>query len=289
MIRKNEKLKEACDVATDSIRSFFMQAKPYILPALSKEEQKSLKYFFLPENTLCQKFFNAFDRHATAGIEIKKTMNATLQFLQKVPTADPQAVEDEKPYSTVIANLTDSHQKYATNIATYMPIGEEFAHSLSARIASSENAQVIEALYDIVKNRNDIMLLTKYGESLQILRRLTQETEKHINNLQDKILQDRAKEIKHWYDTLIPHPDDSSPNSGVSFDIMEPGHEKTNIYALSYGEQMSAPANLSECQLNCLGLAVWGSCAPLLNNHHLALSFSIIQFNRWMITTLKVL
>jgi hypothetical protein len=38
---------------------------------------------------------------------------------------------------------------------------------------------------------------------------------------------------------------------------MEPGTDSLKLHAKSFGRRMSAAANLSECQLNCLGLAVW--------------------------------
>jgi hypothetical protein len=38
---------------------------------------------------------------------------------------------------------------------------------------------------------------------------------------------------------------------------MEPGTDSMKLHASSFGTPMSAAANLSECQLNCLGLAMW--------------------------------
>ena len=48
-------------------------------------------------------------------------------------------------------------------------------------------------------------------------------------------------------------------NSGanVVFQGMEPGTDQMKLHAASFGVQMPAAANLSECQLNCLGLSVW--------------------------------
>jgi hypothetical protein len=38
---------------------------------------------------------------------------------------------------------------------------------------------------------------------------------------------------------------------------MEPGTDSMKLHASSFGTPMSAAANLSECQLNCLGIAMW--------------------------------
>jgi hypothetical protein len=38
---------------------------------------------------------------------------------------------------------------------------------------------------------------------------------------------------------------------------MEPGTDQIKLQAESFGVRMPAAANLSECQLNCLGLSLW--------------------------------
>jgi hypothetical protein len=38
---------------------------------------------------------------------------------------------------------------------------------------------------------------------------------------------------------------------------MEPGTDQIKLHAESFGVRMPAAANLSECQLNCLGLSLW--------------------------------
>ena len=43
----------------------------------------------------------------------------------------------------------------------------------------------------------------------------------------------------------------------VGFETMEPANDALKLHATSFGRRMPAAANLSECQLNCLGLAVW--------------------------------
>jgi len=48
-----------------------------------------------------------------------------------------------------------------------------------------------------------------------------------------------------------------NPGAQVGFEKMEPGNEQLRLHATSFGVRMSAAANLSECQLNCLGLSFW--------------------------------
>jgi hypothetical protein len=56
--------------------------------------------------------------------------------------------------------------------------------------------------------------------------------------------------VKDLYDRL-------NRGANVAFDQMEPGTDSMKLHATSFGTRMSAAANLSECQLNCLGLAMW--------------------------------
>lgn len=64
------------------------------------------------------------------------------------------------------------------------------------------------------------------------------------------MLSSRGKEVAKLYQLL---------NQGalVGFDTMEPATDALKLHATSFGVRMPAAANLSECQLNCLGLAVW--------------------------------
>ncbi|HMF68557.1 MAG TPA: hypothetical protein VK602_13220 [Phyllobacterium sp.] len=57
-------------------------------------------------------------------------------------------------------------------------------------------------------------------------------------------------DVKGLYDRL-------NRGADVVFDHMEPGTDSMKLFATSFGTPMSAAANLSECQLNCLGLAMW--------------------------------
>ena len=66
---------------------------------------------------------------------------------------------------------------------------------------------------------------------------------------QTELLKQRGKEVQNLYDRL-------NPEAPVGFDDMEPGSDQIKLHARSFGVRMSAAANLSECQLNCLGLSV---------------------------------
>lgn len=67
---------------------------------------------------------------------------------------------------------------------------------------------------------------------------------------QAALLTTRGAEVKDLYDRL-------NRGADVVFDHMEPGTNSLKLHATSFGTPMSAAANLSECQLNCLGLAMW--------------------------------
>ena len=67
---------------------------------------------------------------------------------------------------------------------------------------------------------------------------------------QSALLTTRGAESKGLYDRL-------NRGADVVFENMEPGTDSMKLNATSFGTRMSAAANLSECQLNCLGLAMW--------------------------------
>jgi hypothetical protein len=77
-----------------------------------------------------------------------------------------------------------------------------------------------------------------------------QKTEAVLQRKQIELLDARGKDIKATYDQL-------NPGASVGFEAMEPGNEQLRLHASSFGVRMSAAANLSECQLNCLGLSFW--------------------------------
>jgi len=151
-----------------------------------------------------------------------------------------------------------------------------FQQLLSARIASNDLISRIDAVGKTLGHVGHIKLLARYDNALSETQTLIQSVERHIKDKQAKLLSTRGKEVKDYYNLL-------NGNADVGFDTMEPGTDNLKLHAVSFGTRMSAAANLSECQLNCLGLAVWLMPTPPVR--HSASCCSMTPFNRWMTTT----
>ncbi|MBL0848797.1 MAG: hypothetical protein EU981_01665 [Candidatus Liberibacter ctenarytainae] len=250
--QNHDKLKSTCNTVSEFIHALSTQGKPYILKQLSDVDIQFLKKL-PPENGLCQQFFDAFNQHITAGTEFQMAIDAAADFVKQLPTAianSAQAKESVKNCATTIANLTVASEKYEETIFNYRPIKESFSQTISSHIASSESVRVIEALQKIVEHEDSIKLLTKYKKSYQDIKTLASDSEEYLNKVQVMLFKTHEEEVGDWYNIL-------NPGAKVCFDTMKPTMGKVELIAKSFGKEMSAAANLSECQLNCLGLAVW--------------------------------
>ena len=90
----------------------------------------------------------------------------------------------------------------------------------------------------------------RYDTILAETQDLIRSVEQALQTKQTLLLQTHRVEVKALYDLL-------NPGANVVFDRMEPGTDQIKLHASSFGVQMPAAPNLSECQLNCLGLSVW--------------------------------
>ena len=144
---------------------------------------------------------------------------------------------------TAVADINDSLKKYELAWNAFEPV-------LSAQISSNKAIAEIDTVGKALKAKRDIQLLNVYDAVSGFGLELMQKTEAHLQNKQTELLKSKGKHIKAIYDQM-------NPGAEVAFDAMEPGNEQLRLHASSFGVQMSAAANLSECQLNCLGLSFW--------------------------------
>jgi hypothetical protein len=158
---------------------------------------------------------------------------------------------------TIVAESTSIRERFSGAIEAlsaptdrYLAEWGSFQQLLSARIASNDLISRIDAVGKTLGHAGHIKLLARYDNALSETQTLIQSVERHIKGKQAKLLSARGKEVKDYYNLL-------NGNADVGFDTMEPGTDNLKLHAVSFGTRMSAAANLSECQLNCLGLAVW--------------------------------
>ena len=132
----------------------------------------------------------------------------------------------------------------------YAPYWTAIERDLAGRIGNTEAITFIDAVGKSIKNRHLLQRLVRYDEILSKSKTLMQIAEATLQRKQDEILSVRGTEVSGIYNKL-------NPGADVGFESMEPGTGNIKLYAKSFGRRMSAAANLSQCQLNCLGLAVW--------------------------------
>jgi len=108
-----------------------------------------------------------------------------------------------------------------------------------------------------------LSLLDGFSELLQ---ELIRQTGHFTRDKQAQILGIRDKEIKEWYDIL-------NPASKVGYEKMVPGTDSIELQARSFSKIIMAAPNLSACQLNCLGLAIYLACATRTGSPHRMLLF----------------
>jgi hypothetical protein len=165
------------------------------------------------------------------------------------------AVPENAPL--VVAESGEVREKFSrslnaweTPLRHYLDEWRIFQPLLAARIASNDFVGRIDAVGKTLKNAHHITVLTRYSAALAETQALIQNVERRIGAKQAALLSTRGVEVKDYYARL-------NGSADVGFDVMEPGTDSLKLHAVSYGRRMSAAANLSECQLNCLGLAVW--------------------------------
>lgn len=122
--------------------------------------------------------------------------------------------------------------------------------AVEAVIAGNNVVARIDAVGKALAASDAAATLSRYAAILDEAQVLIRAVEASAQTRQEDLLKSRGTEVAHLYKLL---------NQGalVGFDTMEPANDALKLHAASFGVRMPAAANLSECQLNCLGLAVW--------------------------------
>lgn len=154
---------------------------------------------------------------------------------------DRQAARDE--VASAGATFFEALDAY---VAAWGTISEDVA----AKIAADDAVAQIDAIGKAIKAVPNVELLARYAAVLEDGQTLIRAVEATAQAKQELLLQSRGQEFKDLYALL-------NPGALVGFETMEPANDSLKLHATSFGVRMPAAANLSECQLNCLGLAVW--------------------------------
>jgi hypothetical protein len=163
---------------------------------------------------------------------------------EKIPEGQfpglPTALQE---YSDAVRSYIGVANGYAATYATLDPV-------IKDRLASEEDVRFLDLLIRGFKEWNDIRIDRHVVETLESLQDLIRRTRLFIETKQKEILKQRDNEIKAWYRLL-------SGASDVGYEQIVPSTDNLELRAKTFTKQMMAAPNLSQCQLNCVGLAVY--------------------------------
>ena len=139
-------------------------------------------------------------------------------------------------------NIKNSLDQYAIILTDIYSI-------LEYKLANEKNVSVFPKLSDLltIKPQIDLVVLARqYEADILECQRIADE---YILTQQKMILNTREREILDWYERL-------SPNQDVRFSGLEPGRNEINLKAIAFKKELNAASDLSQSQLNCLGLSI---------------------------------
>lgn len=198
-------------------------------------------------------FLSSYDAAMDATAKATEASVKLADFLAKIP----MSLTDATKLSTIIAESKDVTQRFieaATradqSLRQYVSAWQVFEPILAIEISSNRAIAQVDAIGKALRARDQMRVLAVYDAISSFSLFLMQRTETFLQQRQTKLLSSRGKDIKVIYDQL-------NPGADVAFEAMEPGTDHLRLHASSFGTRMSAAANLSECQLNCLGLSFW--------------------------------
>ncbi len=222
-------------------------------PGIGASQKEHLTRLVTDAPTELEAFIAKHDAFSTALATVDNATKAAEEFLTgcvqrlTVPENVPEVVASA---ATVRDTLTRDAAALLDPYGQYVGQWNSFRTLLSDRIASNDLVSRIDAVGKSIGFQKHITVLSRYAKALTESQTLIRAVERHILAKQTTLLTSRGGEVKAYYRRLNSTID-------VGFDDMEPGNDSMKLHAVSYGRRMSAAANLSECQLNCLGLAVW--------------------------------
>jgi DNA repair exonuclease SbcCD ATPase subunit len=247
-------LRQAVQELSEALQTL-EQATTEIGPAPPDPEEKTLlRSLFDPGSQKVEAFLHAYDQLHDARREMNQAGRAVQEMVDSLPArlgstgADFAAIKEA--YRGANSSLKDHLTTYLSALKSYYGAWAEFSPALDKRIATDLEIRRIDAVGKALKASNAARRIRVSDQALNSAGELLQRVEKTLQTSQRERLDSRGAEVRHLYDML-------NPGAHVGFEKMEPGTNKLSLHANSFGQRMPAAPNLSQCQLNCLGLAVW--------------------------------
>ncbi|BCT69569.1 AAA family ATPase [Nitrosospira sp. NRS527] len=220
---------------------------------LDEKQRTLLTTLFAKEPKQLATFLSAHDAMRGEVDTAATATKALEEFLRAVPQrlADSQAAEKLIDDSAAVPKrFTDATAALQSSLTAYSVAWVTFEPVLAIEIASNAAIAQIDAVGKALAAESELRILSAYDSVASISLAVMKNAEAFLQKKQAELLSSRSHTIKGIYDSL-------NPGAQVGFDVMEPGNEQLRLHATSFGIRMSAAANLSECQLNCLGLSFW--------------------------------
>ncbi|MEK7753520.1 MAG: hypothetical protein AAB654_16470, partial [Acidobacteriota bacterium] len=232
VIEANHRLKTVTAQALSALESLERPVRETTIAELLPAEWETLAGLMKGAEETLEKFRAAHWAQAESGRKLGESVRAAVEEITRAPEA-----------------LTAAIERHVEAARAYQAGWDEFARVLTERIGNSDLVGQIDSVGKAMKSAGAIQVLAVYETVLESAKALMQLTESYLQKKQTELLKQRGKEVQNLYDLL-------NPGAPVGFDDMEPGSDQIKLHARSFGVRMSAAANLSECQLNCLGLSV---------------------------------
>jgi hypothetical protein len=198
-------------------------------------------------------FLSIYDTLDAAKTDLSTETKAATDYLLAIPA---QIVDGANaPHLLAAAAVTHASvinacSRFEAAAKAYQKHWPDFERVMGAHIATQDAVAKIDAVSKTLQSVSAMKLHERYETILIETQEVIRGVEAALQLKQKELLTTRGGEVKTLYDML-------NPGANVVFQGMEPGTDQMKLHAASFGVQMPAAANLSECQLNCLGLSVW--------------------------------
>lgn len=212
-----------------------------LLRGLFTDQQGVLTAFVSVNDALAARAAGATAK-AAALMAYLHGVSGRLSNLRNAPAIVTEGEELPRAFADSVSDLQEA-------VRQYQAAWREFEPVLSSRIASTKKVAAIDAIGKALRAATQISHIAAYDLVLERSLALMQSAEAALKTHQAALLTTRGAEMSALYDLM-------NPGTDVRFARMVPATDSLRLEATSFGVAMSAAANLSECQLNCLGLSV---------------------------------
>jgi hypothetical protein len=253
VVEANTRLKAAIGRAVTALEAIEQTIPSTTVGSPSQAEWETLSRLMAGIESTLEGFRAVHLTQATSGRELEDEIRAALSRMRTLtqdlanPAKGTQAAQD---VIRIPASVLVALEKHIATAKAYRIAWDEFFRVVAERIATNSLIGQIDTVGKALKAASSISILAAFDSILDSSKILMQRTETYLQKKQTEMLKQRGKEVQDLYDRL-------NPGASVGFEGMEPASDQIRLNARSFGVRMSAAANLSQCQLNCLGLAVW--------------------------------